>query len=129
MLGGLIFAQTGEAPFTSWAQLAVFLVAVGMVVNWLWKFIREKRNGPNNSLMTLRLDMASLRGELTQINHRLEVQGDAIQANLTAEREARHDLANKTAVTIATIEERLREVETALAWIRGARKPPPPEDR
>jgi len=42
----LAFQVAETPPFTSWAQLVVFLIAVGMVVNWLWKFIREKRNGP-----------------------------------------------------------------------------------
>lgn len=36
-------------PFTSWGQLVVFMIAVGMVVNWLWKFIREKRTNGHHT--------------------------------------------------------------------------------
>src|SRR6266705_2816046 len=41
----LAMQLTQSPPFNSWGQLVVFLIAVGMVVNWLWKFIRETRNG------------------------------------------------------------------------------------
>src|SRR5437879_2012801 len=34
---------TDSPPFNSWGQLVVFLIAVGMVVNWIWRFVKEKR--------------------------------------------------------------------------------------
>jgi hypothetical protein len=33
-------------PFTSWAQLALFAIAVGAVVKWVFDLWKLKRNGP-----------------------------------------------------------------------------------
>lgn len=118
-------------PFTSWAQLVLFVVALGAVLRWVWSFVkelREKKNGPGAG--KVQLEMAELRGQLMQFTQTLEGQRRAIDAAIEergafreAERIARHDLANKMNAITAGLDERLRDVEQAVAWIRGARKP------
>jgi hypothetical protein len=106
-----ILAQAAETPpFTSWAQLAIFLVAVGATVTWLWKFLREKRNGPGSpSLQATRslellqktldahsLALQALNGTLALMTERLSNVPTKLDLAKAAE-ENRHALRNMLA--------------------------------
>lgn len=119
-------------PFNSWAQLVLFVIALGAVVRWVWSFVKELREKKNGSGAhgKVQLDMAEFRGQMAQLASAMEGQRRAIDAAIEergasreVERIARHELANKMAGITAGLDERLREVEQAVAWIRGARKP------
>src|SRR6266550_2143636 len=99
-------------PFNSWAQLVTFVIAVGVVVKWLWDFLKEGRrpNGTAGILALMnRMDRTldqvvvqqaaattALTGvtlALTRLIDRLENLPTRLELSQTAERN-RHDTRN-----------------------------------
>ncbi len=125
--------QAAETPpFSSWAQLVVFLIAVGMVVNWIWRFVKERRSngvpkaasrvevilermetvavtqttsiaGLTSSLGALNTTITLLGERLTNIPTRLDLQ--------RAAEENRHAIRNIVAEAQAAIQLTVRELK------------------
>ncbi len=129
----ILFAMqlTDSPPFNSWGQLVVFLIAVGMVVNWLWKFVREKRNGipkvasrvegilerlervsdtQTVSIAGLTTSVAALNSTITLLGERLTNIPTKLDLQKAAE-ENRHALRNILAEVQANILEAVRELK------------------
>lgn len=119
----LVILQSLETPpFSSWAQLVIFVVAVGMVVSWIWKFVREKREGalPGDKrterlIEQLQVTMAAQTLTLTALNGTLAVLTEKV-GNLPtkvdllkAAEENRHAIRNMVAEAQGTIVEAIQE--------------------
>ena len=130
----VLFAMqlTENAPFSSWGQLVVFLIAVGMVVNWIWKFVKDKRtNGIPKAVSrvepmlerlehvvdTQTISLAGLTTSLGALNSTITLLGERLTNIPTrldlqkAAEENRHALRNILTEVQANILEALRELK------------------
>jgi hypothetical protein len=127
---GRVFIPGGRVTGVD-AQQAVAVVVAGVLVlavlglgvQQLVRLLRG-RNGEDGPVIKLRLELAEARGQLNRVIGQLEEQKRLADTDRSENAQARHALADRIAAQLAAIDERLREVETGVAWIRGARKPP-----
>ena len=104
----LVLMQAVETPpFSSWAQLAIFLIAVGMTVSWIWKFVKERRTGPAPNGVAkvvgeLRLTLEELNGTLAVLTEKVANLPTKLDLQKAAE-DSRHHTRNVVAGAQAVI--------------------------
>lgn len=103
-----------KPPFTSWAQLVLFVVALFAVVRWIWTFakeLRQKRNGGDGAAREITVAFARISTVLEQLDRTATLQGTHI-AGLTT------SLAALNA-TLTLLGERLANMPTKLDLVEG----------